>query len=153
MQGNNALDLFKQLAAASLNVQWYSTSRCGLPTGNDLMKKPPFSSIAAAIEKGNSLLGQRRLPRGVCDCCAGGESCDGTVCPEKSGCDPLAASTEFTDVVSFLQAWNTFKSCGWVGGVTRMSGTEQSVIALLVLVPLRSRNRIADLISFCILVA
>ena len=116
MQENNALDLGKQLAAAILNVQWYSRSRCGLPTGNDLMKKPPFSSIADAIAKGNSLLAQRRLPGGRCDCCNDdGLSCDGTVCAGKNGCDPLAASTDFNNVIEFLQAWSSYKSCGWVG--------------------------------------
>ena len=117
VQNNNALDLGKQLAAAILNLQWYKRKGCSPPTGEDLVgKNPTFSSVDAAIEKANSLLAQRRLPGGLCDCCNTGKSCDGTVCGDTDGCNieknPLAADKTYNDVMTFLQKWNVYKSCG-----------------------------------------
>jgi hypothetical protein len=117
LQGNSVLDLGKQLAAAILNVQWYTRSKCALPSGSDLdIKKPAFSSIADAIEKGNGLLAQRRVPGGLCDCCTNGQSCAGTVCAGADGCDItknlLATDDTYTNVLTFLQAWNAYKTCG-----------------------------------------
>lgn len=111
LQNNNALDLAKELIAAILNKKLWDKGTCPLPTGAQL-GGPSYASVTDIIAAANALIGDRRIPNGLCDCCATNNCAAPNSCA--SNCDFLTKG-QVSALVTLLANFNTYnadRKCG-----------------------------------------